>query len=156
MAAARAPWVAVAALLALAACSDPDFYDDAPPPNSGGLRIEELPALSAAEVRIFLEDSTLVHRDDERTWYVYVDPAGELRGLSETRSATPGTVRARGEWEVLEDGRVCRTWAGVWDTLDQGCGYVRQQGNVYLFTPEDNPEASALQRRREAGNPRGL
>ncbi|MGF1446058.1 MAG: hypothetical protein ACFBRM_07630 [Pikeienuella sp.] len=155
----RLPSSRLAGLLllgALAACEDGDFYDDAPPPNSGGLQIAEMPRLTAAQVRIFLSDSTLVHRDKERVWTVYVDPTGELRGLSETRSNEPGTVQGRGSWTVLGDGRVCREWQGVWDTQDTGCAFVRQQGDVYMFHPVEDPDGRALARRREPGNPRGL
>lgn len=142
--------------LAVAGCTDPDFYDDAPPPNSGGLKLDEVPALSSAEVRIYLSDSTLVHRDSDRTWTVYVDPTGELRGLSESRGATPATVRARGRWEIMEDGRICRKWDGTWDTLDIGCAWVRQNGENYLFQPEGSADIAKLVRRREPGNKRGL
>ncbi len=157
MAAGRALRIAAAsaALLGLAACEDPDFYDDAPPPNSRGLEPGEVPHLTAAEARIYLTDSTLVHRDDDRTWTVYVDPTGELRGLSESRGPDGGAIRARGEWRIEPDGLVCRVWEGVWHTEDEGCAYVRQQGQNYLFAPVESPD-DPLVRRREAGNPRGL
>ncbi len=140
----------------LVGCTDQDFYDDAPPPNSGGPKIEEGLYLSSAEVQIYLSDSTLTHRDDERTWTVYIDPTGELRGIAETLGPNTALVRARGNWTVLGDGRVCREWNEGWDTRDAGCGFVRQEGNIYNFVPVEEPDATPLRRRREPGNPRGL
>ncbi len=142
--------------LALAGCTDRDFYDDAPPPNSGGPEVSAVPHLTSAEVEIFLSGSTLTHRDDQRTWTVYVDPTGELRGIAETLGPNTALVRARGTWTVLGDGRVCREWTEGWDARDSGCAFVRREGDVYSFAPVEAPEADPLRRRREAGNPRGL
>lgn len=149
----RSAVLCLAALLA--GCADPDFYDEGVP-VSGGPSVTEIPSLSASEARIFLSDSTLVHRDDDRRWTVYVDPLGELRGLSETTGATAGTVRARGSWQVLSDGRVCVEWERGWDGRDSGCSFVRQEGSVYAFTPVEAPNDTPLRRLREPGNPRGL
>ncbi|WP_285671267.1 hypothetical protein [Paralimibaculum aggregatum] len=160
-AAARQPrgMTVLAGLLALglAACTDPDFYDTGVPVTSGTKAEEEVPlgALTAAEVRLYLRDSTLIHRTDDETWSIYVSEDGSLRGIVETNAAESASTQASGSWEVTEDGLFCRQWSGRWDPDDTGCASITRTGEVYAFTPVE-PGGRAYRRLRKPGNTKGL
>jgi len=146
------PCLAGLALL-LAACEETTIgpYADRPA-ESADLVDRDIPPLNAAEVRVFLRGSTLVHEGDDRVWHVYLEESGRLSGQSRVKE-TDGVERAIGTWEVRPDGMICRQWTGDWAGGDHGCAKVFRYGQDYVFVGEDGTEA---RRTRVPGNPLSL
>lgn len=142
---------AAALAAALSACkTGPDIL------QSNDITTEAIPPMTAAEVRIYLQNSTLQHEGDERVWHVFLTEDGRLIGHSQVKE-TGAVERATGAWEVLSDGQICRQWDSHWGGGDQGCGYVRRERDVYIFTGQDADGGEvSVRRTRLAGNPMNL
>ncbi|MEM6488710.1 MAG: hypothetical protein AAF677_10675 [Pseudomonadota bacterium] len=106
--------------------------------------------LTAAEVTLFLGDSTLSHRGEERTWHVYFGKDGGLYGLSTTEAG--GSERARGRWSVEDDGRLCRDWTNDWGARLNGCAEVYRFGRTYVFVADGQEIEQGLRRERSPGD----
>jgi hypothetical protein len=147
--------VALALPIALAGCKWETV--GGPEAMSGGADLVErdIPPLTAAEVRAFLGDATLMHEGDQRIWHVYLREDGALLGHSEVKE-TGGVERARGSWEVRPDGRICRQWQGDWAGGRTGCAHVYRYGRDYVLVPEGAAREDGLRRTRLAGNPLSL
>lgn len=142
---------------ALAACGSPSVTDPQPIATDKDVIAREFPPLGPAEVRIFLTNSTLRHAGKTRVWTVYLAADGSMSGLATAKDGKGGQERARGRWEVLEDGRFCRDWDGDWGEGDSGCALIYKEGETYRFVAEgEDPRKGGLRRTRLPGNPGGL
>ncbi|MBK0400674.1 hypothetical protein H0I76_15860 [Limibaculum sp. M0105] len=114
------------------------------------------PPLTAAEISIYLTDSTLSHVGEKRLWHVYIGPDGGLYGLAKSQDGA--TERNRGQWSVRDNGTggglLCRQWERDWGSGMMGCATVYRFGNEYVFIPEgvvEKPE-DGIRRTRSPGD----
>ena len=144
------------ALLALAACADgykDEFKDPNPVAKDTDVVDRGIPSLSAAEIKVYLSNSTLSHQGNKRKWHIYLGDDGTLRGLSETEDG--GKERARGTWKATPEGLICRQWDNDWGGGQNGCAKVYQYGNEYVFAATDATKSGQkeFRRTREPGDP---
>jgi|SRR6056297_684792 len=149
----RAHFLAAAAL-GLSACNGPVSPTE-PVAAGGDVVSRPVPALSAAEVRLFLRDSTLSHRGEARIWHVYLGEDGSMIGFSRDLE-TKATERTTGRWFVLEDGQFCREWSNDWGGGAFDCAAVYRYQNDYAFVPAGSGEETQLRRTRRPGNAENL
>lgn len=145
---------AALALLAVAACTD-DVADPNPAVIDKDIVDQGTQALSAAEIRIFLRNSTLTHQGETRDWHVYLSEDGRLGGVGISRE-DESRVTARGEWTVVEPDVICRQWYNEWGGGREGCARVFKYGDEYVFIERGTPEGEEpdeLRRLRRPGNP---
>jgi hypothetical protein len=153
--------IGMAMLAALTAaptgCDTPNVGESPPVAQGRDLVSRDVSPLTAAEVRAFLQNSTLVHKGSERIWYVYLREDGSLSGRSEIIDSG-GIEDSFGTWEVFEDGRICRQWSGDWAGGGRGCAAVFRYGDEYLFVNADpgDGEEREIRRTRLPGNPKRL
>jgi hypothetical protein len=143
----------------LAACGSQSVTDPDPVETDADIVEREIPPLTAAEIEIYLRNSTLQHAGEARSWSVYLDPTGVMHGLSVEKEADArgrGQERARGTWEVLPEGLFCRRWQNDWAGGDLGCAQVYKRGDSDLFVSEVAGERREIRRTRRPGNPLGL
>lgn len=115
--------------------------------------------LTAAEIRIYLANSTLSHVDGDRTWHVYLLQDGEMIGQSTTKDGA--IERNRGTWSVRsegESGLICRQWEQDWGGGRSGCAKVYQYGNEFEFAPEGAADgvSDGIRRTRTPGDSYGV
>ena len=138
----RAVLAAVAAGLLVGACDNtvnkPNEF--AKRPDLVTREEDELPSLSAAEVRIFLSDSTLSHQGESRRWHVYLREDGSMTGISTALKTRDRYEQRHGRWFVLEDGQICREWDSDWGGGEIGCANVTREGSVYTFVSTDDTD----------------
>jgi len=150
----RALAAAMLTSLALAGCDTTRVGDPEPVTQGSDLVDRGTPPMTAAEVRIYLSDSTLEHEGDTRIWHVYLGADGVLRGTS-TDKETGGIERARGTWEVTPAGQICRQWENDWAAGLAGCATVYRFRQEYLFVPVTEG-VEEFRRTRLPGNPMNL
>jgi len=138
------------AALGLAGCSE----IGEPEPVAEGTDIVDrgVSALTAAEVEIYLRNSTLSHAGETRDWHVYLAEDGTLRGVGLGREDRSRET-ARGVWRVTPDGLICRQWDGDWGGGLAGCARVYRYGDEYVFVADGaEGEAQEVRRTRRPGN----
>ncbi|MEM6943218.1 MAG: hypothetical protein AAF416_07785 [Pseudomonadota bacterium] len=143
-----------AAGLALAACDLPqvvDGTDDGSLPEGEAITESPRAALNPTEIEVFLRDSTLSHQSDELVWHVYLGRDGSLTGLARGEDGRQ-VQRARGRWEVTEDGFLCRQWDGSWGGGASGCAQVYQFGTDFVFVVPGATIEDGIRRRRTPGD----
>ena len=130
--------------------------DPEPLPTDADVVERSAPPLTAAEIRLFLRETTLTHQGETRRWHVYLREDGTMSGLAvgledETRE------RSNGTWRVTDEGLFCRQWESDWGGGRSGCAEVFRFGKDYVFLPPDaGPDAEGHRRRRAPGNTMGL
>ena len=145
-----------ALVVGMSACN-PRIGDSEPLTKGADLVDRGTAPLTAAEVEIFLRDSTLRHQGEKRIWHVYLAEDGRLVGHSRDPE-TEAVERARGTWEVKPDGQICRQWAGDWGGGTSGCAKVYRYGDDYVFAVEsaEGGKTEEIRRTRLPGNPLSL
>lgn len=138
-------------------CSD-GIEDPNPAATGADIVARGTDPLTAAEIRIYLRDSTLTHTGETRDWHVYLAPEGALFGLGVNREDR-SEVRATGRWTVVEDGLLCREWDNDWGGGIAGCARVYRYGEDYVFVARsaaEGEEPREIRRTRRAGNTRNF
>ena len=145
-------------VLGLAAC-DRRGGDDVgrpdPTPSAPDLVDRGIPPLTAAEIRIYLRDSTLVHEGSSRVWFTYFRDDGSVSGYSEVPD-NGGVEQARGTWQTTDDNQICGLWENDWSGGEFRCAEVFKYGDDYVFAPPPGSEGKEVRRRRIPGNPKNL
>lgn len=141
----------------LAACASADLTpDDEKVVTSGDVVDRGTLPLTAAEIEIYLTDSTLSHVGAERLWHVYVGRNGELVGQSRTKDGA--VERNRGQWSIRGGGpsgaSICRQWEMDWGGGESGCATVYRFGTEFVFVPEGASGSSGddIRRTRTPGD----
>ena len=110
--------------------------------------------LTAAQIRLFLQDSTLTEAGEERDRHIYLAPDGRLFGAAVGRRDR-SRREVRGTWTVIEDGLLCRDWQTDWAGDRPGCDRVYRFGDAYLFVSRNtggNEQRREIRRTRRPGN----
>jgi len=143
--------------LGLAGCDVPPGGDSNAVGEGDALAERDIPPLKAAQIRIYLGDSTLRNHGEERLWHVYLGPDGLLSGQAR-HLETGGVESARGRWYVEPDGRICGQWQGDWSGGVQGCAQVFRYGEDYLFVSRaaQGEDVTETRHTRLPGNPQNL
>ena len=155
------PAAALAAALALAACASDSVEDPNPVATDSDIVSRGADPLTAAEIRLYLRDSTLTHVGETRDWHVYLSPDGQLSGVGIGRD-DEGRLRSRGTWTAVSDGAdglICRRWDSDWGGGLEGCATVYKYGDDYVFVQRGGPEGEPpreIRRTRRPGNPERL
>lgn len=96
---------------------------------------QDVPALTAPQVQLFLRDSTLARIDEGREVYLYHAEDGTLIGQAQTEAG--GEVVARGTWGVDDAGRLCHGWpTAAWEATSEACFEVYRYDDDYVLLPE--------------------
>lgn len=136
---------ALAAAAGLAACqtTGSDGGSDSAP------EIQAAP-LSAAEVQIYLAESTLIQTQDDSISRIYLAKDTTMRGLAKGKGGA--TERAQGFWAVTPEGQLCLEWGTAWSG-QAGCVTVYQFGDKFvLLPPGAELDDEDLRVSREAGD----
>ncbi|MEO1458924.1 MAG: hypothetical protein AAFV49_15400 [Pseudomonadota bacterium] len=88
--------LALAALTSLAGCFESNIQPKSEDGQQRGSDIvsRDIPPLTAAQIEIFLRNSTLSHRGNERVWHVFLQEGGALIGVGRVKGG--GQERTRG------------------------------------------------------------
>lgn len=148
---------AIALVLAglVSGCSE-SIENPRPVARDGDIVERGAPPLSAAEVRLYLRDSTLSFEGETRVWHTYLREDGSMTGVAIGKDDR-SVERVNGRWEVQPDGLFCRTWENDWDG-GTGCAEVYRFGDDYLFVHRTGAqgEETEYRRTRKPGNPANL
>lgn len=144
--------------LGLVACDKRGGEDVGRPdrtPTAPDLVDRGIPPLTAAEITIYLRNSTLTHEGSSRVWFTYFREDGTLLGYSEVPE-TGGTERAQGVWQTTEDNQICGQWQNDWSGGEFRCAEVFKYGDDYVFAPPEGSPGGEVRQRRIPGNPKKL